>query len=215
MGLIRPITLEYVDRKVEDGAVTSFSFRPTKPLKHVAGQHGLLTLQGAGMKAFSLASGPEDDEVLIGTKLASGSTFKTALAALQPGDTVQMRGPIRKFTLDGSADDVVLLAQGVGITPYRSILRHIAATGMAKNTTLLHVGTGHAYRSDTEPLATRALYSSDSETFRLDLKHTYTDQPDATYFLSGAPAFIKETAAVLVEAGIPTRRLKKDMFRGY
>ena len=31
-----------------------------------------------------------------------------------------------KFTLDGSADEVVFTAQGVGITPFRSLLRHIA-----------------------------------------------------------------------------------------
>jgi len=215
MALIRPITLEYVDRKDEDGDVTSFSFRPTRTLRHVAGQHGFLMVKGAGMKPFSLASAPEDDEVLIGTKLASGSKFKTALAALQPGDQAQMRGPIMKFTLAGSTDDIVLLAQGVGITPYRSILRHIAAAGIAKDTTLLHVGAGHAYRSDTEALATRALYSTDSESFRLDLKQTYTDHPNASYFLSGAPVFIKQTTAVLVEAGIPKRQVKKDMFRGY
>lgn len=215
MGFFRPITLEYVGRKLEDGDVTSFSFRPSRPLKHVAGQHGLLMVKGVGMKMFSLASAPEDSEILIGTKLASGSKFKTALAALQPGDAAKIRGPFGRFTLDGSGEDVVLLAQGVGVTPCRSILRHIAATGIVKNTTLLHVGDGHPFRADTEPLATRAFYSSDSESFRLDLKQICADLPDATYYLSGAQRFIKETAAVLLDVGIPSQQLKRDMFRGY
>ncbi|MHB8274886.1 MAG: hypothetical protein ACYDC9_08990 [Dermatophilaceae bacterium] len=49
----------------------------------------------------------------------------------------------------------------------------------------------------------------------MDLRQTVTDRPGPSYFLSGAPGFIRETAAILVDAGIPARQVKKDMIRGY
>jgi ferredoxin-NADP reductase len=91
-----------------------------------AGQHGILGLSATAMKPFSLASAPEEPRVLIGTSLASASAFKQRMAALQPGDAVTLRGPINKFTLDRVGDDIVMLAQGVGVTPMRSMLSHIA-----------------------------------------------------------------------------------------
>ncbi len=51
---------------------------PTAP-RQSRPAHGLLTLKGAGTKAFSLASAPADPEVLIGTRLQSGSRYKLAL----------------------------------------------------------------------------------------------------------------------------------------
>jgi ferredoxin-NADP reductase len=215
MGLLVPTTAEYVGRYDEAGEVTAFRFKPAKPLKHTAGQHGLFFLKGAGMRAFSIASAPEDDEVLIATKLGSGSRFKKALGALAPGDRVKVRGPILKFTLAGARHEIVFVAQGIGITPFRSLLRHMQITGLRKHSTLIHVGDGHPFRADTEPLARRAYYPTDTESFRVDLKETYTDRPGATYYVSGSPAFIKETVAVLLDGGISAKQIKKDMFRGY
>ncbi len=84
----------------------------------------------------------------------------------------------------------MFLAQGVGITPFRSLLRDITLTGLATQTTLIHVGRGHAYRSDTEPLAGSAHYPTDAESFRRELAAALSSQPDATYYLSGASEFI-------------------------
>jgi len=215
MGLLRATTLEYLDRHDEEGGVTAFTFRPSKPLKHVAGQHGFFFVPGAGMKPFSIASAPEDDDIVIATKLQSGSKFKTALAALGPGENIKVRGPVMRFTLDGSSDEVVFIAQGVGITPFRSLLRHIDGNDIKKHTTLIHVASAHPFRTETARLAREASYPTDAESFRLDLKQASTERPGATYYLSGAPSFIKETAALLTEARIPKKQLKRDMFRGY
>ena len=47
----------------------AFAFEPDKPLRRSgarAGQHGILHMGGAALKAFSVASAPEEDVVLIG-----------------------------------------------------------------------------------------------------------------------------------------------------
>lgn len=214
-GLLRTTTLEFIGMRPEDGEVHSFAFHPARPLHAKAGQHGLLRLPGAGTKAFSLASAPHDEEVLIGTRLQSGSAYTLALAALRPGQTASLRGPILNFTLDHAVAQAVFLAQGVGITPFRSLLRDLSRTGSSTQTTLLHVGRGHAYRSDTEPLAGSAHYPIDTPSFRGHLTAVLSSQPDAVYYLSGASGFIADTAAILTEGGVPSKRIKKDQFIGY
>lgn len=215
MGLLTTTALQYVGRREEEGGVTALAFRPARPLRHRAGQHGFLSVPGAGSRPFSLASAPEDPEVLIGTRLGSGSRYKQALAALSAGDQVRLRGPVLRFTLDGAADDVVLVAQGVGITPFRSMLRHIAAAGRSTRATLLHLGPGHPFRADTEPAASAAVYLDDAEGFGLELKRATTDLPGATFYLSGSPGFVRDAAAAVTDAGIARRQIRRDVFRGY
>jgi len=86
---------------------------------------------------------------------------------LQLGGTVTFRGPVSKFTLDGAAPQVVMLAQGVGITPLRSMLAHAALSGMTIESSLIHVArVGHAYRAETEQWATTAAYPRHADDFR-------------------------------------------------
>ncbi|GAB2983851.1 FAD-dependent oxidoreductase [Amycolatopsis acidiphila] len=204
-------------REIEDGAHV-FTFAPVKPLAFTAGQHGILRIAGvAGRRAFSLASAPEDPEVMIATRLQSDSDFKRALAALKPGDLVTLNGPILNFTLRGTPDDVVFLAQGIGITPFRSILRHIVAAGVRKRTHLVHVGgTGNPpFRSETEQLATTSAYLGGRDAYAVAVKQLVTNNPDATYFVSGAAPYVKDTVRQLTQLGAARRQIRTDTFFGY
>lgn len=89
----------------------------------------------------------------------------------------------------------------MGITPFRSLVRHIARNDIQKHTMLIHVASSHAFRGETDNLVQQAFYPTDAESFHRDLKQTYTDRSETTYYLSGAPSFIKETAALLGDAG--------------
>lgn len=215
MSVFTTTGLTFTQMREEQGGVHSFFFTPDRPVPSVAGQHGFLTLPGTGMKPFSLASAPEDPDVVIGTRLQSQSKYKLALAALTPGARASLRGPIFNFTLKGAPHQVVFLAQGIGITPFRSLLRHIAAAGLDTRATLIHVGQGHPYRPETETLATAAAYPSDREDFHLHVKETTTSQPEARYYISGGRDFLTATVKVLTEHGITKRQMKKDKFLGY
>jgi ferredoxin-NADP reductase len=204
-------------REIEDGA-HAFTFAPAKPLAFTAGQHGIVRIAGVrGRRSFSLASAPEDPQVVIATRLQSRSDFKLALAALKPGDQVTLNGPILNFTLRGASDDVAFLAQGIGITPFRSILRHIAAASVRTRTHLVHVGStdNPPFRSETEPLATTSLYLSDRDSYTVAVKQLVMDKPDATYFVSGAVPYLKDTVRQLTQFGVSRRQIRKDTFFGY
>lgn len=213
LGLLRSHRLTLEGRHEVGGGVTSFAFRAEDELGARAGQHGILLLSKTMAKPFSLASAPEEDLVLIGTSLASGSRFKQRLSALEVGHAVTLRGPINKFTLDGAGDEAVMLAQGVGVTPMRSMLAHAATEKPTLDTTLIHVAAdGHAYREDTERWAGRASYPRHAEQFRAEVLDATRARPEATFFVAGATRFVTATASLLRGAGVPRGRIREDKY---
>lgn len=209
--------MTFVGKQHISGDVYAFSFRPAQPLPHTAGQHGFLAVRGGLIaKPFSIASAPEDDEVMIATHVHANSRYKQALAKLQPGDKVKMRGPVFNFVLPRGVPQVVFLAQGIGITPYRSLLRHIANYTFPIQSTLLHVSAEpHIFADETRALATRAEYPATRKAFARQLQATVAEQPSALYYISGSVAFLASTTQQLKQAGVPAAHIKKDWFLGY
>jgi NAD(P)H-flavin reductase len=80
-GLLHNHRLVFQECRQVGGGVSSFSFTPEQPFEARAGQHGVLYLGRMVRKPFSLASASEEDSVLIGTSVESGSPFKQRLAA--------------------------------------------------------------------------------------------------------------------------------------
>ena len=216
-GLLHNHTLVFQDSRPAGGGVTSFSFVPDKPFDWRAGQHGVLSVGAMARKAFSVASAPEEGRVVIGTSVQSGSSFKQRLAALRPGDKVGFRGPVNQtFNLDGAAPRVVLLAQGVGITPLRAMLAHAAMVGLNLESSLIHVAhDGHAYRDETQQWATRAEYPQRAADFQAAARVAAKTTPDATFFIAGAPQFVSSTASLLHESGVAGPAVRTDKYLGY
>jgi ferredoxin-NADP reductase len=77
------------------------------------------------MRCFSIASSPNDRNLQFAMRLR-GRFTKTA-ARLQRGNAVMLRGPFGNFVIDETQDrQVVMLAAGIGITPFISMARHAA-----------------------------------------------------------------------------------------
>ena len=208
-------SMSFGSARTEAGGVTSFSFRPHRPVVFRAGQHGFLAVPKGGFKPFSIASSPQDETTIIGTRLSSQSRFKLALAALRPGETVRLFGPLGSFTIAGTSNDLVMLAQGVGITPIRSILLDIRQRDIEKSTTLVHVGVDHPFRSDTQAHADHAFYPSNAEAFRAEVAAQVKNHDAATFMISGAPTFAESTKSLLLDRGIRARQIRLDSMRGY
>ena len=217
LGLLHNHRLVFQECRQVGGGVSSFSFAPEQPFEARAGQHGVLYLGGMVRKPFSLASAPEEDSVLIGTSVQSGSPFKQRLAALRPGDRAALRGPVgQKFTLDGAASQVVLLAQGVGITPLRSMLAHAALAALNLESSLIHVAhAGHAYRDETQQWATATAYPQHADEFQAAATAAAKATPHATFYIAGATQFVSSTASLLRDAGVASAHIRKDKYLGF
>ncbi len=73
-------------------------------------------------RAFTLASAPQEAELVFATRLRD-SAFKRVLKNLPAGGELDIDGPFGSFTLHRDASrPAVFLAGGIGITPFRSIL---------------------------------------------------------------------------------------------
>lgn len=209
--------LEFVSKTLEKDDIYTFSFKPTKAMQHIAGQHSLFVFsKQLTARPFSLASSPDEEFVKIGTHTASGSRFKKQLMKLVPGDTIQMFGPYLNFIPPNDSLPIIMLAQGIGITPFRSLLLWLAAHEPNRATHLIHVeSANHTYRAETEKAATSARFVVNPEAFSNEIREATAQHPDAWYYISGSPRFVRSISEQLKSAGIPAKQIKKDGFLGY
>jgi ferredoxin-NADP reductase len=133
-------------RKIHEGGnVWSFILEPSNPLSWSAGQFIRVELphdhpdDEGTRRPFTITSAPHEHIVQIATRITQ-SSFKQALAALPLGGRLNL--------LDNPAGDflwpavptrpILLAAQGIGITPFISMLRDRAHRGQPLATTLIH-----------------------------------------------------------------------------
>ena len=206
------LTLVSLDRDEDGTAAVHFLAR--RPMAFTAGQHGVWLVPGGGIKRFSIASAPEEELLTIGTTLHDRSRFERALGSLHATSTVHLLGPFGSFTLEGSGPSVVMLAQGMGITPFRSMLRHETFTGSTKRVSLVHVDAHHPFRSDTEPAATSASYPTSRHGFEQDVA-VAARRRGATFLISGSAPFVQATTLFLEAASVPASQIRRDVLHGH
>ena len=77
-------------------------------------------------RGFSINSAPDDPDLFFTTRLRD-TAFKRILHSPPPGIKAKVEGPFGNLTLhNNAARPAILLAGGIGITPFRSIVRRAA-----------------------------------------------------------------------------------------
>jgi ferredoxin-NADP reductase len=111
------------------------------------------------VRAYSLASSPEDSELEICVDLVAGGPGSTYLFGLQPGSEIAFTGPFGSFALaDPPPVPLVFVGEGTGIAPIRPMVRRALARGGTEPITVLQgVRYDHEllYRDELEDLAAR------------------------------------------------------------
>jgi ferredoxin-NADP reductase len=103
---------------------------------HRAGQHADLRLTAPdgyqASRSYSIASAPEDRPLAFTVeRLEDGEVSPYLVDVMEPGDELELRGPVGGWFV-WDADDggpLLLVAGGSGIVPLMSMLRHRAARG--------------------------------------------------------------------------------------
>jgi NAD(P)H-flavin reductase len=122
-----PVLVRIRERRAETPGVftltleapaTGWTFRP--------GQFNMLYVFGVGEAAISLSGDPADQTRLVHTIRAVGSVTE-ALARLQVGDTLGLRGPFGSAwpLEEARGQDVVIVAGGIGLPPLRPVIYHL------------------------------------------------------------------------------------------
>ena len=120
-----------VDKTRLSPNTVEFTFIKPAGLQHKAGQHVLLKLpflnykdKRGPLRPFTLSSSPEQDSLVITTRM-SESGYKKTLSELDSQAELHMLGPRGEFILYESSSSRVLIAGGIGITPFLSMLKNI------------------------------------------------------------------------------------------
>jgi ferredoxin-NADP reductase len=211
-----------------------FTFKPGQALDLVLAQPGGAG-EDDGRHTFSIVSAPFEDELVIATRMRD-SAFKRALKALPAGSRAAIDGPFGSLVLHkDTGRPAVLIAGGIGITPFISMLRQSAHDGTARQLLLLY---SNRRPEDAAFLAELERLERQNGHFRLVA--TMTQMTDATlpwrgptglidttllksavqfsnpvYYLAGPPALVEAIRKVLEEAGVDELDIRSEDFYGY
>ena len=220
-----------------------FTFELKDPFDFEAGQTFDVTIPApryqddkGPSRTFSIASSPADaPRVLFATRL-TGSAFKRTLLEAAAGLEVEIEGPFGSFALHKDiAKPAVFFAGGIGITPFRSIIKDATERRLPHRMTLLYsnrTAGSTAFLSDleawqqtnrnfrliatlTEPSGDEAWNHHTGSMNAAFIKPYLDDSAHAIYYLAGPPGFVKAMRAALDELGADPDDIRTEEFSGY
>ena len=230
-ALSSSMKLKLATRKTESPGVESFIFKPEKPLVWEAGQflHYVLNHSSTDDRGsdrwFTIASAPCEKHVMLTTRFDSkrNSTFKKTLKALKRGDTIEISDLDGDFIVGDPKQQYVFIAGGIGITPFRAILKQAAHEGKLLRVTLLYANRKSvaAYKKEFDAMAKQNPNLTIHYLFnpqRIDketVKEFVPDLKKPFFYVSGPEPMVESIGQMLQEIGIPKKRIKQDWFPGY
>lgn len=164
------------------------------------------------------------------------SAFKQALKTIPEGADLQLAGPMGNFALHNDPTrPAVLLAGGIGITPFLSMLRHATHGNLPRQMTLFYSNrtpADAAMLSELQKMeASNANFhlvatmtdvqdagSWSGETGRIDaamLARHLTDLKGPIYYCVGPGTFVKAMGEMLGAADIDRSDMRFEQFSGY
>jgi ferredoxin-NADP reductase len=223
----------------------TMAFRFEKPLNFAfkAGQYIDLTLSGPesgpsnGLThTFSIASSPFDEELVVTTRMRN-TAFKQALSILPIGSGARIEGPMGSFTLHkNTARPAVLLAGGIGIAPFLSILSHANQEKLRHPIVLFYA---NRYMEDAAFMDALWGLERANPRFRFIPTLTRTDKNyrgwkgetghinsemlltkvgilrGPIFYIAGPPTMVAATRRTLNEAGVDEDDIRTEEFGGY
>jgi len=212
-----------------------FDFKP--------GQSADLTLMNppetdseGNTRTFSIASAPFENQLVFATRMRD-TAFKRSLKQIAVGTAVKMDSAMGSFTLHkNAAKPAVLLAGGIGITPFFSMVRQADHDHAPHK---LHLFCSNRRPEDTPFLGTLQGLEKSNPNFILVC--TMTDMAKSTkewngetglideemlskhltalqgpiYYIAGPPTMVAGVRKVLVAANVDEDDIRTEDFAGY
>jgi ferredoxin-NADP reductase len=227
-----------VELVAETAEAKSILLDPPAWTGHRAGQHVDIRLTAEdgyqAQRSYSIASAP-DDELLALTveRLDDGEVSPYLTDVLEPGDELELRGPIGGYFVwePSLPGPLQLIAGGSGIVPLRAMLRHWVAADRPVAARLLYSARSLDDAIYSEELLGLAAY--DELDVRIALTRAWPagwsghrgridralvdtvawppqDQP--RIYVCGPTAFVEAAAELLVETGHPPHSIRTERF---
>ncbi len=235
------LSLQTIRRETADAS--TFIFTPDVVFQYLAGQHVSMMLpvenpdERGKVRTFTLSSSPTEEGIVSITTKDGPSAFKQTLFALPIRTTIEARGPTGSMVLD-EADQrqKILLAGGIGIAPFRSMIKYAADKTLSMPIVLLY-----SNKTPEEIVFCAELDELQKQLSNLTIVHTIT-QPEASqeiwegrsgridesligehvsdinqsiFMTAGPTAMVEAMIAILASMGVPPENVKFEKFSGY
>jgi ferredoxin-NADP reductase len=243
-GPFRPgaYDLPFLDSTVETPTATTFRFSTEgSGFSYRSNQAIRLVLPGVQdpwgpARSFSLSSSPSEEGRIAVTAKMTGSPYKEGLRRLEPGEVVRVIGPLGDLLYNPNRASL-FIAGGIGITPFRGMMRYAADTGVRQPIVLLYsarVPEEFAFRTELDAIV--------EKNPQFEVRYTVTRPGDAKtawkgrigrigepwirealerlerpkVYVAGLPEMAQEVLATLRERfGVDEDDLEYEYFLGY
>lgn len=178
-----------------------------------------------GGMTYSISSAPTEDDIRI-TFREGISQFKKALRSILPSDrlVISQYGNDYGFTLKKNQTSV-LIAGGVGIAPFRSMLKQMYDDRDKNEVTVIYLNqtVDFLFKDELDLWAaalpnvaiayvpTKELNRKKREKLILSL----VKDTRQNFYISGPPAMVETNEHLLLDAGVQLRDIRIDSFGGY
>ena len=228
--------------EIAEGTMAFHFLKPTD-FQFRAGQSIDLTLLNppetdaeGNTRAFSLASAPFDKDLMIATRIRD-TAFKRVLRNAAPGLQLKIEGPSGSFILSRKTEKpAVLLAGGIGITPFLSIIRQATHAKAPHQIYLFYSNRRpedaafldllseaakqnlnfHLIATMTQMNRSRREWNGETGFINKEMLTKYLPTMQGPiYYLAGPPAMVAAMRRMLTEAGADEDDIRTEEFAGY
>ena len=171
--------------------IKSFRLQPEQEMRYIPGQWMFVRLNENLKHHFTISSSPTEPHLQFTTVFREESDYKKALWTKKIDDEVEIAGPNGGFIFDESdKTSRLFIAGGIGITPFRSMIRYAVDKNLSVPITLLYSVKTKDQAAFANLPYTRLIYPNNSSL------HAQTDlgiYPSASFAVANLAMMIIET----------------------
>ena len=183
---------------------------------------------------FSIPSSPTEKGIIMFTTRMRGSGFKETLRNAPLGYELTVEAPDGLFVMpEGESRRQVFITGGIGITPFRSMLRYAVDSAVPLNGIMLFFNRSSSdivFRNELQSISRQMpsfsvvhILSQPEEGWtgekgKLDeiMLRKYVDDFDRSdFWISGPPSMVSACRNLIEQIGVPDEAIRTDSFIGY
>lgn len=236
------LILKFKEKILLSPNVYEFVFTPNRKLVYKAGQYMEWTLPSktvdsrGNRRTFTIASSPTENDIRLGVKFYEPSSqFKQQLQSLKPKQAMMAGHITGDFVLPANkSQKLVFIAGGIGITPFRSMIKYLADTGQRRDIVLFYAINNPADAAYQDVLkkaqsitgikicfliatgvASKNLPGYQGVLTQEILQKEAPDFTERMFYISGPPPLVNAYKKLLQRVGLARTHIKTDYFAGY
>ncbi|RBY79547.1 oxidoreductase [Geodermatophilus sp. TF02-6] len=194
-------------------------------VRHMAGQHYVVRLTAPdgyrAQRSYSVASAPEDPLVeLFVERLFEGEVSTFLADVVEPGDRLEVRGPIGGWFVWDGAMPALLVGGGTGVVPLVAMLRtarELGRTDLLRTAVSTRTLAELPYADELLRAGALVVTSREPHGARPAGRLTAADlaplvEPGRTAYVCGSASFAEAASQLLVGIGVPAPDIRVERF---